>query len=315
MDNEVKDSDPNSNRIKSLISSILDPIYDIISKLIPPSIKMSKYIWELLTILLLLLLIKWNIIYLDGFIRLSFIILLFEFVSLNIEEIKRIFRSNDNEKIEIFLKNIEKHSFDSILNFLDNYSLGTNQLKKLFKTKYATNADFHKKIIETQNIDCDFVDYIVKSKIADNIHEFFLSRYILFCQTTLNKEALDYLKNIKSLEIKGVLLVTQFDVFKKSNYTQILLKPFLFLNKCIIKLVLNTYVKLIIAVIISVFLINLFNYNSQIIIPLTQDVNLLLKINIFLIYMVISAILLKFFIFIYFSIIFKLWGFIYREDK
>ncbi|MDP3765380.1 MAG: hypothetical protein Q8R04_02610, partial [Nanoarchaeota archaeon] len=205
---EQKNDNPRDDEINSLVSSLLKPIFSIIYKIIPPQIKLSRYIWYIITILFLLLGLQYQFLNLKTTIIIFVSILVLEIASLNIDIIKSLFKNKNKDRIQTFLTDINNKDLGAIINFLDNNNLETNDLKILLETKYKNNIDLHKKIIKTQDYNCDFIDFLINKKIINSIPPHLISRYILWCPTSLNDVSLHYLSQIDSIKIKGSLALT-----------------------------------------------------------------------------------------------------------
>ena len=257
----------------------------------------------------------------DNLIYLFIIILILEYSSLNIESIKRIFKNKDQEKIDFFLNDLDKKNIRDILNFLDDYILNEDELKKLLKSKYNNNIDFHKKLISTQEIDCDFLESLISSKIVEEIPDNLLSNYIILCTTTLNKKTLDYFKKNKSLRLKGALVLTHPLTFEKKSVIKVLSKPFLDLNEWLLKLFKNKDSVLLIAIgltVIVMYLNKSLFYKEYALYVSSINPILFNTTNIGLVFLlinlIISIILFTSFSSLYFKINAFIFGFIYRDN-
>ncbi len=213
--------------IDSAISNLLNPLFRIINALKPEKIKASRYIWYLLAILIILAGLKFEFWNVESLLIYFIFLFALEFASLNITEIKNLFRNKSRKEIEQFLKNVHRRSLNEILAFLDANQLRTSDLKKILATKYKDNVDLHRKIIRTQSFNCDVVDYLIKHKIIERIPTSLQTKYVYWCTTSLSKKAFNYLRAKNNTRITGALVLNHLIFFPITNVLHFITRPLL----------------------------------------------------------------------------------------
>lgn len=300
--------------VSSLVSSVINPAYKIVNEFVPKKITLSKHVWTILTIIILLICIKLNFLSLNSSILLFCSVFLLELISLNIDAVKTFFKGNKNEKIiEDFIKNLKEKNLNNILYFLENKTLDTETLTKAIETKYGGNIDLHKKIIKFQDLDCVLVDNIVESRFINFLPPRLLSMYIFWLPTTLNHKSFEFFEKINNCWIRGALVVTHSIKFKVNSIVKKVLHPFLLLDIWFSNMFRSKQYKLLFLFLLTVTL--MFFNKSLLIDNLNSGQKISEFILFFVVNMLFSGIIMIISMKIYFNTSIPFWGFIYKEKK
>jgi len=311
-----RDTDPDTDETNSLVSSLLKPIYEILYKVKPKNIVINRYMWFILTIIVLLIGVYYKWVNLSITIWLFILVLVLEFASANFEVIKNMFRYHNRNKIDKFIEELGSYDLTYILDFLDNNQMDTKDLIKVLETRYKTNSDLHKRIIIAQDISCDLIDYIVNSNIIRKLPENIISRYVFYCNTKLNEQSLNILDLKRSKLVKGALVATHPEFYRADTLTKILLLPLFHLNAWVTNLFKNRNLKVLVLIILTI----IFMFVTESL--LTGDSNVYGTSNFvgrlvghFIVNMIIAGFVIYLLNKIYFKISLPIWGFIYRNNR
>ncbi len=225
---KVKDLDygnPTYDQTGGLIAQFLQPVYKIIYENTYKFIRYSSVFWGLISILSLLLVMKFGRIDVNYMIIIFIIAIIFEIVSLNQTLIKNILINSSEVKIKSFLDVIEEKSVDEVSDFIISEKLTTHALKAILTSKHKNNIEIYDSIKNTQDIESELIDFLIENKLTNNISEILLCEFIELCKTSLSKNSFEILMKTGSTRLKGVLVIKNYQQINSQTRIQKILYP------------------------------------------------------------------------------------------
>jgi len=116
------------------------------------------------------------------------------FILNNSSYLRRKFFPKQKEKIESFLKGINKKKLSQILSFMKSNSLNTDQIIKMLKTKHKEHYEIYKFILQKQTISQELLKYIVLNNLETYMGEKLFIKYLFKCRNSLSKKDFVFMK-------------------------------------------------------------------------------------------------------------------------
>jgi hypothetical protein len=200
---------PTFDSTGGLISQTLAPAYSLLHKYTKSWVKYTPVIWPMLSILVILILLRYEKLAVDSAIAIFSVALFLEIFSANEESVMNLFRGKSEQKIQYFLESLGTKELAEILEFIEQYHLKTHHIISILNSKYKNNLAIYSMIYKHQSLDVDLIDYLVEAGVLENLSEESLAKFILECETSLNKKTFDELMLKNSQTLRGAAILKE----------------------------------------------------------------------------------------------------------
>lgn len=290
-----EEEDKSELEIPSLVNNLLGPFIGFIKNVINinfPDFKISKNVWILLGILIILITIKVQFVPLDSILVTLFGLIFLDLLGSNFPKIIQFFSSET--KKNKFLENLDKKNIEELMDFISKTKLTLNDIKVIYNSRFKKRPEIDRQILRYQDYDADFIEFFVEEKLYEHSDSETFAFIIAFAKYKLPKEIFLRLLKITDGYSRGALLVRNNSFINKSKKIQhFIFSPVLFFCDSYIYFVSNGGL-LLVSAIFSMFSLISSDINTKITNAGTNSISVIFAIIVtFIILLVIFMLLLR----------------------
>lgn len=193
----------------SILNYFFVPFYLLISKLANRfKINLSSEFYIFLSLLIVLLMIYLGSVSLTSMILVIPFILIFEFLSLNLEVFMKFF--SKEHKIREFINNLDKKDTGEVIIFIEKNFLETEEIINIFESKHGKYEEIHKAIWSKNNASNELLKYIVLNFEKLEIDQKRVGLFILNSEKYFDNGLVNIIQKSKNYYFIGALNVRLF---------------------------------------------------------------------------------------------------------